>query len=175
MWHRFGVEPTLQGFWRTAYIEKDEQDEENWSMLFQKLEILSGSYSPTFCLGASSRTAKELFESSSGCVHSLKYPSACYPQTLQAFPLAFRLFRFFLFVFDDLSAAMTSSSSRVELSSSCSSSPFVACFPPKSRRNQLESLGYLLLSFVLFVRSYFSFKCVSKFSSRDILAIKTNL
>ena len=97
MWHRFGVEPTLQGFWRNAHIEKDEQDEENWSMLFQKLEILSGSYSPTFCLGASSRTAKELFESSSGCVHSLKFPSACYPQTLQTFSIRISSFSFFSF------------------------------------------------------------------------------
>ena len=32
MWHRFGVEPTLQGFWRNAHIEKEEQDEENWSI-----------------------------------------------------------------------------------------------------------------------------------------------
>ena len=109
-------------------------------MLFLKLEILSVSYSLTiFFLGTSLRT----------CLS--RVASACCSQTLQTFSTRIPSFSVFLFVFDDLSAAMKSSRSRVELSSSCSSSPFVACFPPKSRKIQLESLGYLLLSFVLFV------------------------
>ena len=36
-------------------------------------------------------------------------------------------------------------------------SPFVVCLPPESRRNQLESLGYLPLSFVLSLEMCFKF------------------
>ena len=106
-----------------------------------------------FCLGTSLRTC--LSRVAAVTFIALKFPSACCLQILQTFSTRIPTFSFFLFVFDDLSAAMKSSSSPVELSSSCLSSPFVACFPPKSRRNQLESLGYLLLSFVLFVRFTF--------------------
>ena len=78
-----------------------------------------------------------------GMLITLKFPLTCCSQNAWNF---FHSYLVFLTVFNDLSAAMKLSNSWLELSSSCSSS----C---KNSKNQLESLGYLFLCFVLFLRS----------------------
>ena len=98
MWHRSEAEPTWQ----------------------VQLPKLCGSYSPPFCLETSLRTCQgPCREQQQLCslhknLHRPAFPQ--YPSNI-----FYSYFIFSPFVFDDLSAAMKSSSSQVELSSSCSS------------------------------------------------------
>ena len=175
MWHRFGVEPTLQGFWRNAHIEKDEQDEENWSMLFQKLEILSGSYSPTFCLGTSSRTCQGAFREQQR-VRSFIKISIC---LLSANPSnVFHSHFVFLVFFILCLTTFRRRWNHLDLESSCLRrarllhSSLVFLQNLEETNSKVWDICFWVL-FFLFVRT-FPLNVFQNFSSRDILAIKTN-
>ena len=114
-------------------IEKDEDDEDNPSMPFWKLEILSGSYIPPFCL-----RAKNLPRSSSRYVYYIKISiDLLFAKPLTLFPLVFRLFHEVWRPFSG--DEIRSSSSRLELSSSCLPFSIFRLFSSKTLRNQLES------------------------------------
>ena len=110
-------------------IEKDEDDEDNPSMPFWKLEILSGSYMPQFCLRVKN-LPRNLSRAAAGMFITLKFQSTCCSQNRSNFLPSY--FAFFIRS-DDLSAAMKSD--HLVLDSSCLRraclSLFFACLPPK--------------------------------------------
>ena len=132
--------------------------------IVQKLNPL-GRFNSQSCLVRSRRhfawkhpqeLAKDLVESSSSYVHYIKiYIDLLFPNTLQTFSTRISYFRL---------SCLTTFRRRwnhLVLDSSCLRrarlSPFVVCLPPESRRNQLESPGYLPLSFVLSLEMCFKF------------------
>ena len=126
----------LGGYWRAALTLWDGA-----VCFFWKLETLSAILHADIF----EELAKGLVESSSRYGHYIEISiDLLFAKRLKFFPLLLGFFA--VTVFNDLSAAMKLSNSWLELSSSCSSS----C---KNSKNQLESLCYLFLCFVLFLRS----------------------
>ena len=82
---------------------------------------------------------------------TLRFQSACVRKTAQTFPLVFRLFHGVWWPFGG--DEIRSSSSRPEWSLSCSIFSIFSLSSSQTLRNQLESLGYLLLSVVFLLRS----------------------
>ena len=120
-------------------IEKDEYDEDNPSMPFWKLEMLSGSYMPPFCLLTSLKNLpRNLSRAAAGMFVTLRFQSTYCSQNRSNFSPNY--FVFFI-GFDDLSATMKSD--HLVLDSSCLHrallSRVFACLPSKNLRNQLES------------------------------------
>ena len=67
-------------------IEKDEHNENNPSMPFWKLEILSGSYTLPFCLQASlKKLPRNLSRAAAGTFITLKFQSTCCSQNRSNF------------------------------------------------------------------------------------------
>ena len=120
-------------------IEKDEHDEDNPSMPFWKLEILSGSYMSPFCLRASlKKFPRNLSRAAAGMFITLKISiDLLFAKPLKLFPLVVRLFHK---VWRPVSGdEIRSSSSRLELSSSCSPFSIFRLSSSKTLTNQLES------------------------------------
>ena len=118
-------------------IEKDEDDEDNPSMPFWKLEILSGSYMPPFCL-RSKNLPRNLSRAAAGMFITLQFQSTCCSQNRSNFFPSY--FVFFIKFWRPFSGdEIRSSSSRLELSSSYLSFSIFRLYSSKTLRNQLES------------------------------------
>ena len=149
MWHRLGAEPTLLSFCRKTSSKKRKTSKKIIRLcLFENLKY--------WLVRTRRHFASDIFNLSwslsraaAGMIITLKFPSACCSQNPSNF---FHSYSVFFTVFDDVSAAIKSSSSRLELSLSCSSFSICRLSSSKSLRNQLESLGRLPLSFVLSLR-----------------------
>ena len=63
-------------------------------MRFSKLEIMSGSYMPPFCLRTSLKNLPRSLSraAAAGMFVTLRFQSTCVRKTAQTFPLVFRLF-----------------------------------------------------------------------------------
>ena len=114
-----------------------------------------------FCSWTSLKNLPKSSSRAQGMFIPLKFPSTC-------------LYFVFFTVFDDLSAAMKSSSSRLELSSSNLSFSIRRLSSSGISKKPARKSGISASQFFVVFSSfaYFSFKYVSSFSSRDILAIK---
>ena len=80
-------------------IHKDEHNEDNSSMRFSKLEIMSGSYMPPFCLRTSlENLPRSLSRAAASIFITLKFQSNCCSQNRSNF---FPSYFVFFMVFDD--------------------------------------------------------------------------